>query len=292
MQGIRNKGRIINRFHQSLAGVFLMLLLGNYNPYLLAQECRAQTELVTDFHLCESSHTGKRELYSCRDYRQDSILYRAYYKGGRTPKALATVAQESGWVKLNRIEPMGRKHMNCDISPPEGIPQDVIYLGSGVCEDRQEQPVPCSLYKQAAARQPARHAARGRHPADFQTIRNELSSFGSLKSCSQGQSNLLSTLLHPDLLAGLPTGDVRFAARPDRSFTHKRFDDELSVFQFAIVRVAHLDPFFARFVDLDSQLHRIAGNTAAGQSGDKKGPYRRRHRELQRPFSKSHTTSL
>jgi len=47
---------------------------------------------------------------------------------------------------------IGKRH--CNMERPLGVPAAATYRGTGVCEDEQGRPLPCSLYEHAGARQP------------------------------------------------------------------------------------------------------------------------------------------
>lgn len=128
----------------------ILLFFVNYSLY--ASECKTQAELVSEFYLCESSYTGNIKLYSCRDYRHGDTLLRVYYKGGKTPKAIATINKKSNTTEFNVADKKNHPLMVCNITPPKTMPRDVSYMGTGVCENDKQESIPCSLFKYASAR--------------------------------------------------------------------------------------------------------------------------------------------
>ena len=110
-----------------------------------------------DFRLCESDHTGQSELYSCRDYLSPQGRYRFLYRGGPYPKAVAITEHGSSETHSHRMDRLGTSYREFKIEPPEGVPESATHLGTGVCEDEDGNPVPCSVFRHAPARDPSIH---------------------------------------------------------------------------------------------------------------------------------------
>lgn len=119
--------------------------------------CRApiptDVTLVRDFYLCKSAHKGRIDTYSCRDYRSANQQYRVFYKGGVAPKAVARVRYRNSGESLTYIELPESRSSICDVVPPTTVPRTAKFLGTGVCEDKHERNVPCSVFRAAPARQ-------------------------------------------------------------------------------------------------------------------------------------------
>ena len=140
-------------------GVGSLLGLANTGPAGVgtAQHCRAPigpaTELVRDFWLCESFHSGQRQLFACRDYQSDGIRYRVYYRGGTIPKAVARVEQDEAGERLGWSAYEADAGPLCDTAPPAQIPESSHHIGTGVCESTSGQSTPCSAFEDASASQ-------------------------------------------------------------------------------------------------------------------------------------------
>jgi hypothetical protein len=103
------------------------------------------------FQLCQSDHGGKNELYACQDFATQNEHYRVFFKGGRHPKAIATVTGNSGIKKILWLDEMQADRPVCNFPPPIEIPAAARFIGAGVCLDESENSVPCALFNHKAA---------------------------------------------------------------------------------------------------------------------------------------------
>lgn len=116
-----------------------------------AQRCKPPigpgSELARDFWLCESTHAGQKNLFSCREYQTGGTRYRAYYRGGTIPKAVARIEQGANGENLVWIDSAGNSQPLCETAPPTAIPSTSHHVGSGVCESSAGQSLPCSIFE-------------------------------------------------------------------------------------------------------------------------------------------------
>jgi hypothetical protein len=112
----------------------------------------AEATTVDSFQLCQSDHSGNNELYACQNF--DSLYghYRVFFKGGRYPKAIATVAENGDVNKMLWSEAKQVDQPVCDFPPPTQIPAATKFIGAGVCEDNTGQPIPCTVFRHKAPR--------------------------------------------------------------------------------------------------------------------------------------------
>lgn len=106
-----------------------------------------ESTLVRDSWLCQSSHTGHRGVFSCREYETNGTRYRAYFRGGTTPKAVARIEQGTAGEYLEWLEYPNGSGPLCETKPPTAIPKTSHHIGSGVCEGSAGQPLPCSIFE-------------------------------------------------------------------------------------------------------------------------------------------------
>jgi hypothetical protein len=109
---------------------------------------------VSNFFLCQSSHSGKTQAYSCRDYRQGDQRFRAYYRGGTAPKAVATLDTRGRITGLQVAEQANDKPTAFPVRPPRGVPATAKFQGSGVCLNDNDKNVPCGIFVDKSARVP------------------------------------------------------------------------------------------------------------------------------------------
>jgi hypothetical protein len=106
--------------------------------------------------LCRASKDDEQRFYVCRTYRDNQLIYHVVFHGGRSPVAVyvhaVTANQSQETVLTGSRRDVGKRE--CNLERPVGVPAGAAYRGTGVCEDAQGRPLPCSLYEHAGARQP------------------------------------------------------------------------------------------------------------------------------------------
>jgi len=150
---------------RSLFGVLFLLCISsvsaneclNLLPYDVAEDGLPK--------LCLSGVNGKRELYSCQDYRSGNSHYRVLYKGGRVPKAVLALRADGKEVVLTSLADSNRK-LSCPLKAPAGVPKYASHRGLGVCADEHDQAIACSMYVYAAARESVAHSYMVFYPRD------------------------------------------------------------------------------------------------------------------------------
>jgi hypothetical protein len=105
-----------------------------------------------DLHLCTSSHRGQAEVYACQDMIAGSASYRIYFKGGHRPKAIARLNDRDQAIQLVWQEKSTTPAPDCQLQAPPRFSAGVQFQGAGVCENANDQPVPCSVFRVKAPR--------------------------------------------------------------------------------------------------------------------------------------------
>lgn len=104
---------------------------------------------IGEFRLCDSSHMGQSETYSCKDYLSERERLRLVYQGGPAPRAIykyrSDISCEPMLIWVNNV---GEAFLYYDQESPSGVPSTAIYRGTGVCQDDEDQSVPCSIFEQ------------------------------------------------------------------------------------------------------------------------------------------------
>lgn len=109
---------------------------------------------VSSFFLCQSSHSGTAQAYSCRNYRKGDRRFRAYYRGGTVPKAVAMLDPSGHITGLQVAENAGDNGIAFPVRPPRGIPATAKFQGSGVCINDDDKNIPCGVFIDRSARVP------------------------------------------------------------------------------------------------------------------------------------------
>lgn len=95
-------------------------------------------------------------VFVCRAYRDDRRVYQVLFRGGTSPVAVyehaGTDRQTDETVLQGTRRYVGAR--SCNLERPSGVSVGATYRGTGVCEDGQGRPLPCSLFEHAGARQP------------------------------------------------------------------------------------------------------------------------------------------
>lgn len=102
--------------------------------------------------LCRTDDTGHGHFAVCREYSDDQKLYQLVFRGGTAPHAAYVIRAADGVALRDALQ-----HSNnppCDLERPAGVPAKAFYRGTGVCEDEQSRPLPCSLFEHSSAREP------------------------------------------------------------------------------------------------------------------------------------------
>jgi len=109
---------------------------------------------ASNFFLCQSAYTGEPQTYSCRDYRAGKRKFRAYFQGGTTPRAIATLDANGLTTEVRLLNQPGDEFVALPVTPPKDIPATAKFQGSGVCLDDHDKNVPCGVFIDKAARTP------------------------------------------------------------------------------------------------------------------------------------------
>ena len=141
----------------SKAIVFTCLL---FTPLLIMADSRtdcfdylpADSQIHGSFFLCTSKHTGKSEQYACQNFISRYGSYRAYFKSGAQPKAIAKITKKGLIIRLLWSEETSRVSPEFKFPPPDIIPSSAFFVGAGICKNKKEQNVPCSAFRLKAPR--------------------------------------------------------------------------------------------------------------------------------------------
>lgn len=138
----------------------VLVWLGFAQPVLGANDCPAilpaGAGALGELRLCQVGATGVHGFSVCREYSDDQRLYQVMFQGGTSP-AVVLVRPVAGAGTVNDQSPENNISVSgaaCDLARPEGVPVASVYRGTGVCRDEQGEPLPCSVYEHAAAREP------------------------------------------------------------------------------------------------------------------------------------------
>jgi hypothetical protein len=101
---------------------------------------------ASDIYLCP---VAGGEPQACRDYRSGERRFRVQFGGGRTPRRVAEIGTHA-----RAAAPADIAVQRCELARPAQVPDAAQFRGTGVCEDEDGRPVPCSLFEHAAAREP------------------------------------------------------------------------------------------------------------------------------------------
>jgi len=107
----------------------------------------SDSKTVGSIHLCRSGHSGKDTLYACQNFASTSGKYRAFFKGGRQPKAIAKVANDGAINELVWSDADQARSPACDFPAPALVPSTTTFIGAGVCQDEADQFIPCAVFR-------------------------------------------------------------------------------------------------------------------------------------------------
>jgi len=107
-----------------------------------------------DLRLCQSSLNGRMEEYACQEYETNTDTYIVLHKGGPYPLAIALRPQKASFAdnEMLWLYRAGSKPLSCEPEIPGVIPQEAAHLGTGICMNELNRPLPCALFEHAAAR--------------------------------------------------------------------------------------------------------------------------------------------
>lgn len=148
---LENLGTRAFLFVAALVTASTSLAAGNDCPAILPEAANA----ISGPRLCQSA-AGNGEFSVCREYRDDRTTYQVVFRGGTSPLAVYERAGASLPSGVSAPEETRRAVGNrrCDLERPQGVPAAAVYRGTGVCEDEQGRPLPCSVFEHAGAREP------------------------------------------------------------------------------------------------------------------------------------------
>ncbi|HCU54170.1 MAG TPA: hypothetical protein DIC36_07825 [Gammaproteobacteria bacterium] len=105
--------------------------------------------------LCRFDSRDEHELAVCREYSDDQKIYQLVYQGGTMPVAMyISAGTKFTKMKLEIPDQPNAGRQRCKLLRPDELPAAAIYRGTGVCQDELGQPLPCSLFEHAGAREP------------------------------------------------------------------------------------------------------------------------------------------
>lgn len=112
--------------------------------------------VISEPRLCRTGFAEGGKFSVCHEYGNDRRLYQVVFRGGTAPKAVyERVRADRHRDKFAQV--ITRRNFGdraCNLQPPPSVPTGATYRGTGVCEDEQGRPLPCSLFEHAGARQP------------------------------------------------------------------------------------------------------------------------------------------
>jgi len=105
------------------------------------------TEALRSLRLCQSGSLGQSELYACQTVSSASGQYRIYFKGGFRPMAIAKIDNNSPRDEFLWQKTQTSNQPVCSLTAPPPVPANSQFIGAGVCEDINDQPVPCTVFR-------------------------------------------------------------------------------------------------------------------------------------------------
>lgn len=134
------------------AGVLLAADYHNSPRFTCAAYLPRDAVPLASLHLCTAWQSGQTELYACQNVSSGSGLYRIYFKGGHFPRAITRVNAKNEIVDLVWREKPAAPQLVCNLPAPPELPSGTQFQGAGVCEDADNHPVPCSVFREKAPR--------------------------------------------------------------------------------------------------------------------------------------------
>jgi hypothetical protein len=124
---------------------------GNACPTILPADVKA----ISEPRLCRVG--AKSDGFSvCREYSNDRYIYQLVFRGGTSPKVVYELTR-TGRHTSETVQESTRRNIGkreCSMERPSPVPAGAIYRGTGVCDDEQGRPLPCSLFEHTGARVP------------------------------------------------------------------------------------------------------------------------------------------
>jgi len=97
--------------------------------------------------LCHSKLDGQKGVYACQTVIAETGKYRIYFKGGLRPKAIAKINSQNSAGRLMWKNNQTTEQPVCTLEAASDIPSGSQFLGAGVCENTNDQPVPCAVFR-------------------------------------------------------------------------------------------------------------------------------------------------
>lgn len=113
----------------------------------------ANVDWSYDFFLCKSDHDGSAQTYSCRDYTQNDVSYRLFYRGGTVPRAVARIDGRLPNESIRHFDTNKLTLPVYQVQPPAGLPRSATFLGTGVCRDDSGNKLPCGVFEHFPGRE-------------------------------------------------------------------------------------------------------------------------------------------
>jgi len=106
--------------------------------------------------LCRLVGGGEHALAVCHEFVARSQHYQVISRGGTSPYAVREITAAEAGHEIILAEDLRKVSDNrsCEPERPVDVPDSAIHRGTGVCEDEQGRPLPCSVYEYAGPRDP------------------------------------------------------------------------------------------------------------------------------------------
>jgi hypothetical protein len=108
---------------------------------------------VGNLYLCRSEQNSPAEQFACLRYRTGDRSYVLLYQGGPAPRAIRGDNGDSNRSNERWLSAHERATSRYEALRPDLVPRAAQYRGTGVCRDGNYNPLPCSLFEYAGARQ-------------------------------------------------------------------------------------------------------------------------------------------
>lgn len=106
--------------------------------------------------LCRLVGNGENKLAVCHEYVDRGRHYQVISRGGTSPYTVREITAAEADLEIILTDDLQRitDNHSCEPERPANVPDSAVYRGTGVCEDEQGRPLPCSLYEYAGPRDP------------------------------------------------------------------------------------------------------------------------------------------
>jgi len=150
--------------NRKLSGTAIRLLLSVLSLFYLAHAAANECLNLMPYDvkadgspkICSSNFSGIKSDFGCQDYRSGDNRYRVLYKGGRHAQAVLAL-KPNGQEQVLSSPGRGDPKLDCPLKAPVAVPKYASHRGMGVCRDEANQPVACSVFQYAAARETVSH---------------------------------------------------------------------------------------------------------------------------------------